>query len=157
MHFSTVFNVILSILHINNGSFPHFQIYTGAPLAPFPQIFHKNHYKHDYCICINQSNTNSTMAYGLVSGTGECRKNVRANADWSARTDIAEMKRIIPAESCALPKASMPCSFFDHAKRFTSTVAHPTRPESERWSYMNRYYRPEQPLQCLWNRRICQP
>ena len=40
-----------------NGSFQHIEIHTGAPLAPFPQISPKNHYKHDNRTDINQSST----------------------------------------------------------------------------------------------------
>ena len=60
---SAIFNINIHVFtfsyhfpsfHIKNGSFPIIQIHTGAPLAPFPQIFPKNHYKHENCNGINQ-------------------------------------------------------------------------------------------------------
>jgi hypothetical protein len=54
--------------------FPPIQTHTGAPLAPSPQILTKYHYKLDSCIGKNLLSTYSTMADGLVTGSGECRK-----------------------------------------------------------------------------------
>ncbi len=39
------FNIIIICFYVKNGSFQHIEIHTGAPLAPFPQISPKNHYK----------------------------------------------------------------------------------------------------------------
>jgi len=55
--FISVFFVISLSFHTKNGSFPLIQFVTGAPLAPFPQISPKNHYKHDNRTDINQSST----------------------------------------------------------------------------------------------------
>ena len=55
---SAIFNINIHVFtfsyhfpsfHIKNGSFQLIQIHTGAPLAPFPQISPKNHYKFDSC------------------------------------------------------------------------------------------------------------